>query len=160
MADSIRQKIVDAVVTRFKTILVAGGYETNLGQKVFVWRDTREDADPFGDTELPALNIRDTKCETQYSAIATQRHQHRLTVEVELWTITATVHTQVRKLIADIHKAIGVDRRWEVAGMKLADNTEPFQDEMGTEHKGKLKGGALFKFIVVYSTRAWDPYTQ
>ena len=37
MADSKRQKIVDAVKTRMAAILTAGGYATNLGQNVEEW---------------------------------------------------------------------------------------------------------------------------
>ncbi len=54
MVDSIRQRIVDAIDTRFKAILVTGGYVTDIGSHVFWWKDA-----PMQISDLPGMNCKD-----------------------------------------------------------------------------------------------------
>lgn len=152
MATSRRQQIVDAVKARFETISIANGYETDIGATVALWRDTIN-VRP-ADTDLPLLNILDRSCQSSNSSFAIRKQEHRLTIEVELWTASSTVDTTIRKMLADLAKAIGVDRKWG----GIADNTEPLGDDIGVEQQGRKIAGALYKFVIVYHTNAWDPY--
>lgn len=156
MSESIRQQIVDKVVERFTGILAAAGYKTDLGKNVHLWRDTSEAAAPFGDNELPAANIWDTDNKTEPTTFATRKHTHRLTIEVELRPITTEVDKNLRRMIADIAKAIGVDRTWG----GLARDTEPFEDKSGLQHAAKVIAGCSYKFVIVYETIAFDPYNK
>jgi hypothetical protein len=158
MADSIRQKIVDLVLTRFKGILVSGGYETNLGQQVFGWRDTANK--PFAETELPAINIRDVRDTIQPQTA--QIWHHQLEVQADIIAASGVTTAQdIRKMLADVYKAIGVDRFWtDGGGIKRAFNTEPKTDESALEQENKIIGGARINFVIHYRTKSFDAYNH
>lgn len=158
MADSIRQKIVDAVEARLETILTSGGYETDIGQNVFVWRDT--DRVPFKSDELPALVIFDKQCEHTEEGEVLSRHRFRLTMIVDVFADSSTGDTFVRKAISDLHKAIGVDQQWTVSGTKLALITRPVMDQIDIEQKEEIISAARFAFMIEFRTNRWDPYNQ
>lgn len=156
MADSIRQKIVDAVETRFQGILTSGGYETNLGNNVFVWRDTQKV--PLTSDELPALVLFDKQCEGTEDGQVLNRHHFRLTMIADIFTDSSTGDTFVRKAIADLHKAIGVDEQWTVSTVKLAIRTKPVMDQIDIEQQEEIISAARFAFVIEFRTNRWDPY--
>ncbi len=153
MADTIRTKIFNAVADRFKTILIANGYETNLGQKIYCWKAT-----PFDESQVPGMNLMDPKQDTQQAMAGV--HEHTLHVEARVAVLTESPAAFVRSMIADITKAIGVDRNWTVAAVRLATDTDPVGDQMDTEHEGKSTGGACVKFKIRFRTSSFDPYTH
>lgn len=156
MPTSVHQRLVDAITTRFQSILTSGGYNTNLGSNVFKWRDTKNS--PFQSHELPALNLRDLKIETDPRPSRVQ--EHRMTVAADALTSnSATIDTAVRQMASDIKTAIGVDRYWTVTGTQLAFNTEPLDEEMSVEHDGNVAGGVRVRFVVHYRTASFAPYT-
>jgi len=113
---TLRQQIVDAIVTRFKDISTAGGYQTDLGTRVFLGRTT----EPV-ESECPALNIWDT--DEDNARRLNRIHEHRLKIQAFVYQAGSTVAggAYVRKAVADIFKAIGVDVTW--GGLAL--DTEP-----------------------------------
>src|SRR4030067_3027726 len=145
MADSIRQQIMNAVKTRLQAITTVNGCNYNLGSNVFEWRNT-----PVSDSELPALIYRDISCDTEYF----ETHRHRLHIEVELAMKDIAAST-IRKMIADVIKAIGVDVQWS----NLAINTHPEGDEIIIKQSEKIIEGASVKFAIEFRTKEWDPYT-
>lgn len=156
MPNNVRQRIVDAVKARFQGITAANGYDTNLGQNVFVWRDTSKGAASFAENELPALNLRDSDNQLEY--LSPDRFTNELDIEAEVVALAAAnVDAEVRKMIRDIYTAIGVDRKWTVTGAPLAVDTLPGSDSMGVDHAGTKTGGAVVKFKIRYRTKAWKP---
>lgn len=154
MADSIRQQIMTALDTRMKAILTAGGYETDLGTSVFEWRTENLD-----DSQLPALVWRDIAAGVSDQAddgAAMGSHAHALTVEIEIITSGSTAPAAVRKMIADVYKAIGVDDTW--GGLALA--TAPREDETEHDQAEKKIAGATIRAVIIYETLSFDPYTQ
>jgi len=151
--DSIRQLIVNAVDTRLKGILTAAGYETNLGQHIFWWR-----TNDFSEDELPAANCRDTDCDDSNATIGViGYHQHALKMEVDLIEADgASTPSSIRKLIADLQKAIGVDTTWG----KLAERTNPINSPINIDQADKTIGSATVTFTIDFKTRKWDPYAQ
>lgn len=150
MADSKRQLIINAVDTRFKTILVSGGYETDLGQNVFEWRTA---ALPVAN--LPGIVLRDPECSVS-SDVAIGQHEYELKVEAEINVAEgSSTPGEIRKMIADVIKAIGVDITWG----GLAQRTEPIEDTINMDQKEKIIGGALVSFLIIYRTNAWNAYT-
>jgi hypothetical protein len=157
MADSIRQKIIDAVAARFASITTGNGYETNIGSKVYVWRNL--EASPLDANDLPAINIRDPKCETQQQTSGV--HTHMLHIEAVVMASKSTTESKtVRKMIADVTKAVGVDRQWTVSSVKLAFDTDPVKDETTIEQHGDITGAAKISFIIKFRTRSFDPYNS
>lgn len=105
MADSIEQKIVNAVVARLQTILTANGYVTSIGTTV---QDSRTNWDQL--TELPAISVfQGTVQPVDYPS------DRRKTIRVMPLLIKAFFETKdtstldaayARNVIKDIHKAI------------------------------------------------------
>jgi ribosomal protein L29 len=156
MADSIRQKIVDAVKARLQGILVSGGYQTDVGANVFVWKGA-----DFAADELPACDVRDVRDDIDNTVVSTRREHHRLTFEVAVAVADGTDSMKTaRKAIADVYQAIGVDRLWTVSGTRLAFDTELKSDESGIEQRETTLAGAKITFVVSYRTAAFDPYTN
>lgn len=147
MADSIRQQIVDAILTRMQTILIVNGYETDLGNNVFEWRTT-----DLQESELPGLIVRDV---SEDVAVRGGNHVCTLNIEVEAKASGTTSATVIRDIIADITKAIGTDINFS----NLVQETEPVENEsLGFEQKDKKFSGATMRFNCVYVTNAFDPY--
>ena len=151
MADSRRETIVAAIKTRFAAILTAGGYETNLGQHAFLWKTGAWQAD-----ELPGVDIRDVANDIEPHTAGVVKQLHKLKIEAEVACKSGTTTAyQVRKMIADIYKAIKVDRTWG----GLARTTHAIKDEMGVEQESRTLGGAKVTFFVEFTTAYFDPYT-
>jgi hypothetical protein len=156
MADSIREKLCAAVKARMQGISVANGYETELGENVFLWKGA-----DFAAEELPAMDIRDVRDDIDSAAVSTRREHHRITFEVAVAVANGTDSMKTaRKAIADIYKAIGVDRYWTVSGARLAFDTDLKSDESGIEQRETTLAGAKVTFVVSYRTAKFDPYTN
>lgn len=153
MPTSRRQTLIDAVVTRLRSILTAGGYETNLGQQIHVWRDTT--AAPWTAAELAngALNLRDPKQASTQELV--NKHHHILDLVCEIAVASGLEANVIRKMIADVFKAIGVDRKWSGA----AFDTLPGDDQILVAQNGTAITGALVNFTIHYRTASFDPYT-
>jgi hypothetical protein len=153
MADSIRQRIAAALDARLKGILVASGYETNLGRNVFAWR-----VPDLQEAELPAAIWRDTDCDDSSATIGTIGfHLHSLKMEIDLREADGTsTPASIRALIADLQKAIGVDTTWG----GLAIRTNPLSSAIVVDQEEKIIGGANVTFTIDFYTRKWDPYNQ
>ncbi len=145
MADSIRQRIITAIDTRLKGILIAGGYQTNLGSHVFAWR-----AEPLQESELDGLIYRDA---TESKVEGCGVDEMTLPVEVE---IDSTSPEQIRKCLADLEKAIQVDRTWG----QLAIHTKLETSAMGVEKKEKVFVASKILMAVEYQTVMGDPLTR
>jgi hypothetical protein len=151
--DSIRQQIVDALVTRLEGILVNKGYETDLGLNIFEWRTT-----DFQESELPGCVVRDPDEETEVKG---QYHYNKLNIEIEAKTknspVTAlTTARESRKVIADITRAIGTDPTFG----GLAIMTDPVDNEsLDMEQKDRQFGSILMKLNILYRTKMFQPFS-
>ena len=162
MPDNRLQRLVNAVKLRFQAIRIANGYNSDLGLRVHLWRDS--EAVPFQDDELPALNFRDKSAEVEQRLSGI--HDHEITFEVDVITNKFTLDHEARRLLADVIQAIGVDRQWteptddpEVTPIKLAVDTLPVRWEFGVTATGKALAGCRYVFMVRQRTRSFDPYT-
>jgi hypothetical protein len=152
MADSLREQIMAAVKTRFEGITAANGYETTIGARTFKWRVT-----DFQDEELPCHNFRDTECETEQFLSGV--HLHKMKVEsiaVAKQPADMDADKYGRKMLADIWKRIGVDRKWG----SLAYDTNPLRDEIIIEHDNVKLVAVKVEFEIKYRTASFNPYTQ
>lgn len=141
-----RQQIVDAIKTRFQGITIANGYNSNLGSNVFEWRVTN-----LNNTEFPACVYRDVTNIRQEGAIGSFRWA--LNIEIQLITDGGTSAAEIRKIIADVYKAIGTDSKWS----GIAVTTEqPESDEMDVEQHEKKQAGALIKLSIIYDAPRWE----
>lgn len=111
-----RDLIMQAVMTRMAGILDASGYYSDLGTNVFEWRPKVVDASgagyvPTEQAELPALHVRDP-VDLPETVEQSGSEEHELTVELEIAHEGGATGSMMRKEIADVCKAIGVDPTW------------------------------------------------
>lgn len=105
MASSIEQKIIDAIVTRLRTILIANGYATSIGTTVF---DSQPNLDQGDD--LPAISVFEGPVVSMPDH--TNRRQVVRTMPVIIRAFFERADTSVvdaayaRNVLKDIHKAI------------------------------------------------------
>lgn len=150
---TLRQQIMTAVAARLAGILVASGYETNLGENVFEWRDPSLQA-----SELPALvyrDISDDRIEILDLMGADSHTQMGLTCEIELHgSEGSTTPATLRSMIADVISAIGTDMTW--GGLALF--TEYLSDETSVGQADKIMGMTTVRIRINYIMKVWDAY--
>jgi hypothetical protein len=145
MADSIRQQIITALDTRLKLIKTTGGYKTNAGNNVFDWLDR-----DLADTELDAIIYRDRTDDIQHNLIDVYTHKVRVEIEAKAKS-AATTASQIRKIMDDILKAIGVDDTWG----GLAQDTNPLSTEIDIQKSDKIAGEAKINIEIEYDASKW-----
>ncbi len=150
MADSKRQKIVDAVVARMQTILVTNGYQTNIGANV---EDSRQN---WQEEELPATSVFDLEA----TAEALPQNATR-----SIWTQPIGIRVALkkgsdvkagRKVIADIYRAIGTDETWIVSGTSLAMFTNPATEGFQQPPDSFEVQAVEVLINVIYKTAKWN----
>lgn len=155
--NSLRQRLVAAVLARFRSITVAGGYQTDVGNRVFLWRTTA-----LGSTDLPGIVLRDRGGES--TLVGRVSHEHRIYFEADLYMAG---DGDIRALLADVQKAIAwmsPDKtqggiRWLVDGDPLAVDTQPLDDQIDALQEERKLNAARLRFVVVQRTKPFDPYT-
>lgn len=150
MADSKRQKIVDAFDAQMRKIRTSEGYETDIGKNVFWWKPALEtDA-------LDGMVCRDTTSPINVGESGINQESHNLSIEVSVFVIEDdTEPIRLRKAIADIFKAIGINPQWN----GLAEWTQPIFANIGVDQKGQVISGGLVEVAITYTTNLFDPYS-
>lgn len=153
-----RQTIMTAIKTRMQGILKTSSYQTDIGNHVITDRPRLLGPDgSIGSaiveaSELPCVIISDPQDDIAPDTFTTDLH--RLTVELEVRAEnSATTETEVRKMMADVYKAIGTDTTW--GGVAVSTERIP-PDEKIHIQGDKIIGGALIKIAVVFQTDAWQ----
>ena len=157
MADSKRQKIVNEMETRFKTIKIAAGYQTDIGNAVYIWyTGTILPSELTTTSSYAALIIRDLDEAKKYHDGDKYRGKfvRELHMQLEVAAAGETAAVGIRKIVADIEKAISVDTRWN----KLALGTRPRIDRAIVEQESVKIGGLLYEYFVDYHTEAFNAY--
>ncbi len=153
MATSIRQYIIPALDTLFKTIKPTAGYNPNLGNTVFWWRDT-----PLQISELPAICCKDTN---DTMVRVTGQDEHSLSIELTISLESSDSGATARQAIADVIKALGTNISPNICLSGYAqDILSPDSETFEVEHEGIKGYGVTMVFQVIYATLHFDPYTQ
>jgi len=148
MADSKRQKIVDAIVARMQTILVTNGFATDIGTRV---EDSQTNWDQ---NQLPAISIFDMPANAEAApnpantrhTVWTQPIQTRVYLEV------GTDAKNARKAIKDIWQAVRSDPQWTLSGEKVAMFTTPISEGFVYPPDSFEIVGVAVEFNVTYIT--------
>lgn len=141
-----RQLIIDAIKTRFALILVAGGYYTNLGQKL-----TERKPNPFGANRVDGIDISDPDENNGLAAEDQSVEQHELTLVIKAIAKSPVDASTGRKMEADIKKAIAVDSTWG----GLAARTHPENSKMEVEQNDVKILGVVITITIQYDTAAF-----
>ena len=139
-----------AIDTRLKLITIANGYETNAGNNVYEFWDVA-----LEDDELPAIIWRDGAEDSELVVNTTQGRT--LTVELILQALGVTAPAILRKLIADVEKAIAVDNTW--GGIAIFTSVMTIVDTFDVEHKDRRIGACRARFTVLYRTGYLNSYS-
>ena len=92
--------IMDALKAHLQTILVSGGYQTNIGQKVHVWRTTQ-----LGPEDVPAIMADDTDIEHNDGAVMGMT-RNTMTVDMVIVLTGGSSLSDARKARADLKKCL------------------------------------------------------
>lgn len=147
---SIRQSIIDAVKTRLEGITIIGGYQTNIGQKVTEWQTY----DP-NDRELDCIMFRDPSAKVtdpdEEDDNTEAWHYKNLALQIFVLSSGAATPATLRKQIADVLKAVGVDVTW--SGHAIDTTLEG--DETQIDQETKKIGASLVTLSIRYKTLKW-----
>ena len=152
MADSIRETIILALITRLETITVANGYETGIGAKVFRGINTALEK-----TSLPGV-ILNEGTETVDPTITMLHDHYILPIDLALRTTYADGedwYALCNKMLADIIKALGVD---ETFGGKVMRVEPGMSSKTGSVEGEHLTAGVDMTFTLQYRTLHLNPY--
>lgn len=156
MAESKRQRIVDAVATRMRTILIANGYETDLGLNVEEWTQHLQQED-IADSGILSV------CDMVAEAAATDgRSSPRETIwlmpiQIRIWypkdQLTAA---NVRTGLQDVNRAIRQDDRWKVDGVGLVMISRPLREGPIVPEDSFEVAGAFLDFEAQFITQKFN----
>jgi len=149
METNIRQSIVTALDTLFKTIKTTASYETNLGSNVHWWRGEAVEV-----SELPALLCRDT---VQTIPQTGGGQEHTMFLTVEIYCTASDAGVVMRKCIADVIKAIGTSLT--LGGLVADIQTGGSGESTYVDHEGRKVFVTSLVFQVLYETLNWNPYS-
>lgn len=153
MPDTRRQQIVDAVILRLRDITTANGYATNAGVTVEDWPRRYDDA------ECPALGVYDVAEESDKGERDSESENRTLTVQVRIFVASNTPARELRQIIGDVQKAVGVDQFWpDTGGEALALGTWPRRAGMIVPSEAMELAGAAVEFDVEYITSTFNPF--
>jgi hypothetical protein len=143
MSTNIRQEIIDALDARLKTILVANGYDTNLGQNVEWYRQ-----EPFAETEY-GISAEDSAAPPTW--IGAQCQMHTLNVALKVVVPSTAGDAEVRTAKADVVRALGTDLTFG----NLAEDCSIGESPMDVGQANVRSGGTIINLAVEYTTVPW-----
>lgn len=149
--ETIRQQLVNLVLSELRKIKVANGSKTDIGKSVWEWR-----AIPFQTDELPALIFRDLDEPVANSETGGQRQKRLLHCQIVIAVSGETSVETLRKILADVERAIKTGRQTSWGG--LAIETRPRISRLITEQESDRIAGGIVEFFIDYATLAFDSY--
>lgn len=164
-----RQRIIDAVIARLKTITVANGFQTDAGAQVDDWPVRFDEEELKALPALAALGVYDLPDEVSKASKHAKGSAHRLRVQVRVHQSAALSAAALRVIVGDVVDAVGRDVTqptldpllWPEAandGKYLAMDTAPEQEGLIFPEGALEVSGAAVEFTIEYATAVFDPY--
>jgi hypothetical protein len=147
---TIRMRVMVAMAARLVMILTTGGYHTDIGSHVFVWRDTEQK--PLGLTEVPGIVYQDLV--DTYEPYTFGVDLHALKIDIRIAVLGTALEIIIRQAVADLEKAVHIDRTW--GGIAIDSFLE--NNEMTIEHLENKVGMIQVPLMVWYTTVSGDAY--
>lgn len=157
MATPARQRIVEAIFGKLKTITKANGYKTDIGLNVFRWK-----LNPWGEREADGkhfsagCNLKDKACVCVLAVSGSMNWE--LEIEIEIYGDGEGSDTFLRSAEADVITMIGKDSKFGVPELNARTWTKNFRTEMGLKQDERIVAGMLVSFQVEFTTPYWNPY--
>jgi hypothetical protein len=156
MAESKRQRIIDAVAVRMRSILRANGYETDLGLNVEEWTQHLQQDDIPDDGIISICDMVAEAAETQ------GRSDPRETIwimpiQIRIWYPKDQLNAaNVRTGLQDVNRAIRQDDRWKVDGVGLVMISRPLREGPIVPEDSFEIAGAFLDFEVQFITQKFN----
>lgn len=147
-----RQAFVDALRVRLSAIAQESGYSTDVGLRVFEWRDPR--GENVQEDELPCCGFADES--SQITPLDSVTHEHALTVAIWAMDQGQNAAELARVLEADVLKAIGTDPTFG----GLCHYFQPTSSLTELKVAGKRSASVRMTFEVRLRLVAWDMSTK
>lgn len=141
----LRQTFIGVIIAKLKTIKKAEGFNSDIGESVFEWRNNS-----FDPSELPALVLRDPDDTTEDDL---QTLQHALKIEIDIVSSNEKIEEvskDIREIVSDILKAFG---EFEA---DINQKCKYLGSETLFEHKDVVYGGIRTSFVIEYPTKRWE----
>lgn len=132
--------ILDALKTRLESILITSGYQTNVGQKVEIWRDT-----DLAAADVPIALIQDIETEHDNGAVM---NMTRNTMTVNVGAAMIGTISDARKLRSDLKKCL---HGYETVG-GLANSLSVNKSTVATKHEEVRFATAQLIVTIIYDT--------
>ena len=151
---SIRQQVIAYVVQMLKRIRTVQGFNTDLGESVYVWR-----AVPVTPQELPIIVLRDVGC--SFADHAGYKYEHKVSFEVEATFVPSHDDTSADLCAAheDMYKALFWTGDMSLGAIALDLQLTGSDTSLEQEGDGPI-GTVLFRFDVTFRTLRSDEATQ
>lgn len=148
---TIRQQIVEALITRIEGIQTSASYLTNLGDVVIL--NAYKGGDALAVDQTLAAIIREMGC-VQMAGMASENFG---TLELEVSIVATAIEDDnpqdtARDAHADLVTAIGTDKTFD----GLVDDTVLNSAEFNTVKKGKNASTIIQKMKMNFRTQRWD----
>lgn len=152
MADSKRQKIVDAIKVRMQTILTANSYSTNIGQNVTDWKVN------FQDSELPAVSVCDLPAnaadDSQNGKL--DRTIWLMPVQIRVYAAKDDTPANIREMLKDVQAAIRTDPQFIVSNTPLLMESWPETEGVMIPDDSFEVVGAMLQFVCMFITKKFN----
>lgn len=146
----VRSQLVDKISARLALITKAGGYQSDIGLKVFPWRKV-----PMDEHSIPGIIFRDEEAhmnngEDHQDEVPIGMWEHRLKLSVEIFFTGKVSAPEARKALADVIRAVYANRgdKWD----GLAEYTDLAGHGIDTAQEGQAICGAQALFVIIYRT--------
>lgn len=153
MADSKRQKLISAIVTRMALINGAGSYTTNIAGRV---KDSETNWAQDQDT-LPAISVYDGDAIAEPTSVGNSRATiHVMRVLIKYFAEQGTTAANCRNGIKDIKTAIRQDDKWIVSSVPLAMQTREVREGIVRNEESFEVEGAEVEIEIQFITNKFN----
>lgn len=152
MPETKRQIIVNHVVAKYREIRQANGYETDVGQRVFVWRDV-----PLRPEQTPAIIVRDLDEIHDLPSARAFANRRSLHMMIQIAAVGDNAVETARAVIGDLDHATRELRDSEPFA-SLISAIRPRINRMVLDQEEFRFSASTFEYYIDYATRAFDSY--
>lgn len=148
MANTIRQNILAALKARLQTILIAGAYNTNLGQQIHY-----DLATSLNDSQTPACKYQAREDNIQQRFGSEVR---TMPIHAEISAVGNTADDDVEKAIGDFIACLAAD---DTLSGNCKDVTNFIVGDPIIDHQSVFSVQVPIRFEIIYATLINNPYT-
>lgn len=147
---SKRQSIIDAVITRLKTIAAGATYSTSMGSHVRDWKVTTWDQ-----SEIPGVMVHDVSEDVE--AGTTREHVKTMHLEIDAVVKNGTTTgAEMREALADLETCVKADETWG----GLASRTVYRSNKFALMQEDATVAMVQMVLDIEYRILRYDPYTE